>query len=236
MAARNEQNLLQVGKEIQDAGGSALAVKTDITSADQCNYLISQAISNFGSLDILILNAGISMWAPFEKIKDVSFFQDLINTNYLGAVNCVHSGLPHLKENNGMIVATTTAQALIGFPHHSGYSASKHALHGFLDTLDIELQGTVHFLNIFLGWVRETNLRQNAFNAGGEQPEKSDRNHTSQSVGLDDCTEVIIEAIKKGKKNVFIPWKLRLIPFLNLFFRGFLRRKIFKAVREQTAD
>ena len=78
------------------------------------------------------------MWAPFEEISDISFFNDLIETNYKGAVYCVHSALPHLILSQGMIITCSTAQAIVGFTNHSGYAASKHAVEGFTKAMAIE--------------------------------------------------------------------------------------------------
>ena len=173
------------------------------------------------------------MWAPFEEISDISFFNDLIETNYKGAVYCVHSALPHLILSQGMIITCSTAQAIVGFTNHSGYAASKHALHGFLDTLDIELNGKVRFLEAFLGWIRGTNMRSNAFGPDGKKMGETKRKHSKNSVDVDECSERIIRAIKNDKKTVYIPWKLKLIPFLDLFFGKYLRNKINKAVNSE---
>jgi NAD(P)-dependent dehydrogenase (short-subunit alcohol dehydrogenase family) len=65
------------------------------------------------------------MWTPFESLKDVGFFRQLMETNYMGAVHCCHAALPHLKSSNGLIVNCSTGQALMGFPNHSGYALLK---------------------------------------------------------------------------------------------------------------
>ena len=137
-AARRLDELERVCGIINDAGGKSIPIQTDITVLSQCQNMVDQTIKTFGRVDGLILNAGISMWARFDEISDIGFFQDLLNVNYLGAVNCVHAALPHLKKSRGKIVSCSTGQALMGFPRHSGYAASKHALHGFLSTLAIE--------------------------------------------------------------------------------------------------
>ncbi len=137
-AARRLPELERVCSIINDSGGSSIAVKTDITVLEQCIEMVNVAVKTYGKVDGLILNAGVSMWARFDKLTDISFFNDLMNVNYMGAVNCVHAALPHLKSSKGKIISCSTGQALMGFPRHSGYAASKHALHGFLSTLAIE--------------------------------------------------------------------------------------------------
>lgn len=229
-AARRLDEIERVSAAIRVDGGSALAVQTDITDLAACQQLIQTTIDEYDKLDGLILNAGVSMWARFDEITDISFFQDLINVNYLGAVNCCHAALPQLKKTGGKIVSCSTAQAIMGFPNHSGYVASKHALHGFLATLDMELRGEVSILEAVLSWIRGTNLRDNAFGPAGIGTVRSSRKHTSESVSLEACVDQIIGAIEADKKTVYIPKKLRFIPFLNTFFQGFLQRKVSGAV------
>jgi short-subunit dehydrogenase len=170
------------------------------------------------------------MWARFEEITDIEFFHELMNTNYMGAVNCCHAALPYLKKTRGKIVSCSTAQALMGFPNHSGYVASKHALHGFLATLSMELKGEITILEAVLSWIRGTNLRSNAFGSDAKPKEESSRKHTQESVSLEECVEEIIHAIEKDKSTVYIPNKLRLIPFLNVFFKQYLERKVNSAI------
>lgn len=232
LAARNKSKLNQVHDKIQSSGGSSLVIPTDITDYNACKHLVKETILKFNQIDSLILNAGVSMWAFFDKIEDPIFFKNLMEINYTGAVNCVHTALPHLKRVRGSIVSITTAQAIMGFPAHSGYAASKHALHGFLETLELEGQGSVHFSNIYLGWIKGTSLRQNAFGADGEKIGESSHNHDGKAIDLDTCIKKIIQSIRKDKRQSFIPAKLKFIPFFNLFARGWLHRKALKAVKD----
>ena len=221
-AARRLDELERVCGVINDAGGKSIPIQTDITVLAQCQNMVDQTIKTFGRVDGLILNAGISMWARFDEISDIGFFQDLLNVNYLGAVNCVHAALPHLKKSRGKIVSCSTGQALMGFPRHSGYAASKHALHGFLSTLAIENKKDITVLEAILGWIRDTNLRGNAFGPDGKKQETPPRRHSKESIALDKCVQKIIRAIKKDWRTAYIPLKLRLIPFFKAFWRWYL--------------
>jgi len=231
-AARNSNELKRVCESINADGGSALAVQTDITDGEACRQMVQATLDTYGKLDGLILNAGVSMWARFEDIDDLSFFQDLMNVNYHGAVNCCHAALSALKQSHGKIISCSSAQAYMGFPNHSGYVASKHALHGFLETLDMEHSGEITILEAVLSWIRGTSLRSNAFGADGKKHEQAAKKHTSESVSLEVCVAQIIQAIEGDKKTVFIPRKLSLIPFLHTFFKGFLQRKVIRAINK----
>tara|TARA_Y100001968_G_C19414724_1_gene748365 strand:- start:368 stop:1171 length:804 start_codon:yes stop_codon:yes gene_type:complete len=229
-AARRLDQLERVCDQINNAGGTSIPVQTDVTALDQCQELVNQTIDVFGRIDAVVLNAGISMWARFEEITDLTFFKDLINVNYLGAVNCVFASLPHLKKTNGKIISCSTGQALMGFPNHSGYSASKHALHGFLSTLAIENKNEITILEAVLGWIRNTELRGNAFGVDGKKHKKPPKQHSKESIDLNQCVGRILLGIKKDWRTVYIPKKLRLIPFFKAFWRWYLEFRVHRAV------
>tara|TARA_A100001015_G_scaffold93236_1_gene103692 strand:+ start:3901 stop:4707 length:807 start_codon:yes stop_codon:yes gene_type:complete len=231
-AARTMTKLETVCKNIKDNGGSAIPIQADITNKDQCEEVVTQTIENYKRVDGLVLNAGISMWAKFDEIKDVSFFKTIIDTNYLGSVYCVHAALPFLKKTKGKIISCSTAQAIIGFPNHSGYVASKHALHGFLSTIRMENKEEITVLEAVLSWIKGTDLRNNSFSFDGKRQGEITRKHTKEAIPLAECVDTIVSAIEKDLKTVYIPKKLSLIPFLKVFFNGFLEKKVVSAIND----
>ena len=231
-AARTKKKLDSVCSEINKNGDQSIAVQADITDKTQCDEMISVAIKKYNKIDALILNAGISMWARFDKIEDVDFFKDIMNTNYMGSVYCVHAALPFLKKSKGKIISCSTGQAIMGFPNHSGYVASKHALHGFLSTIRMENKTDITVLEAVLSWIKGTDLRNNSFGSDGKKQNGKTRKHTKEAVPLALCVQTIIHSIEKDLDTVYIPKKLSLIPFLKVFFNGFLERKIIRAINE----
>ena len=107
--------------------------------------------------------------APFETVTDPGVFEKLMQVNYLGAVYCIHAALPHLLHSRGLIVAISSAQAWTGMPMHTGYAAAKAALQGFLDSLEMEMDGRVRVLGVYPGWIRDTELRRHALGADGHE-------------------------------------------------------------------
>jgi short-subunit dehydrogenase len=142
IAARNEERLNELMKEVESKGAQALIVPTDVTSEDACKRLIRMTIEKWGSIDVLVNNAGGTMWTKFEDITDTSIFEKLLRLNYLGSVYCTYYALPHLKKSRGLVVAVSSVAGLTGVPTRTGYAAAKHALFGFFDSLRIELEGT----------------------------------------------------------------------------------------------
>ena len=231
-AARTKEKLQIVCRDIIENGGNSIAVQADITDKTQCDKIINVAIEKYKKIDALILNAGISMWARFDEIKDVEFFKEIMDTNYMGSVYCVHAALPFLKKSKGKIISCSTGQAIMGFPNHSGYVASKHALHGFLSTIRMENKADITVLEAVLSWIKGTNLRNNSFGANGEKQQEFVRKHTKEAIPLRHCVQAIVNSIEKDLETVYIPKKLSLIPFLRLFFNRFLERKVTKAISE----
>jgi NAD(P)-dependent dehydrogenase (short-subunit alcohol dehydrogenase family) len=142
LAARNEARLNELKKEVESIGAQALVVPTDVTREEACKRLIRMTVEKWGSIDVLVNNAGGTMWTNFEDVTDTSIFEKLMRLNYLGSVYCTYYALPHLKKSKGLVVAVSSVAGIAGVPTRTGYAASKHALFGFFDSLRIELEGT----------------------------------------------------------------------------------------------
>lgn len=225
LVARRGEQLEATAAECRERGGQATTVVGDVTSLDDCHRAVTVAVEAYGGVDVLVANAGVSMWAKFEDVVDTSMFRDLIEVNYMGAVNCIHAALPHLKERKGVIAAVSSIQGRIPVPLHTGYVASKHALQGFLDTLRGELKGTgVDVVTALPHWLRGTELRQSAFAKDGDRVGEGRRGHSKESVSLEDCSEAIIRGIARRDREVVIPWKLKLLPWLKLIAPALLDR------------
>jgi predicted dehydrogenase len=118
LAARNAAGLQAVAADCMAMGARTLIMPTDITDAQQCRHLVETTVSQLGSLDILINNAGVSAHALFEDVKadDLGWYEELMRVNLWGAVCCTHAALPALKESHGRIVAVSSL-AGVTLPH-----------------------------------------------------------------------------------------------------------------------
>ena len=96
----------------------------------------------------------------------------------------------------------------------------------------MEHRGEITVMEAVLGWIRGTNLRNNAYDFDGSKNTNTSKKHTKESVSLNNCVEKIIQAILDEKKTIYIPGKLRLLPFLNLFFKNYLEKKVKSAIDE----
>ena len=112
LAARNEQRLKDIASECERVGATTCVVPTDVTEEQSCHQLIQQAVETFGRLDVLVNNAGMSMWATLEEVSDLSQFEYLMRVNYLSCVYCTKYALPHLKQSKGRVVAVASVAGL----------------------------------------------------------------------------------------------------------------------------
>ena len=232
---RDGARLEETAERCRQGGGTVVTVTGDVTEPDDCARLIAAALDRFGGIDYLVLSAGVSMWARFEDIEDVTIFRKVMETNYLGAVHCAHAALPYLKERRGMIVAISSIQGKIGVPYHTGYVASKHALQGFCDTLRVELEGSgVRVLTVLPHWLRGTGLRQNAYGKSGTPMGNARPAHSGESIGLDECCREIVAAIRSGKRELIIPLRLRVLAWLNKLSPKLVERIVKSKTEEQT--
>lgn len=232
--SRSQEKLEAAGALCQARGGPVLLVPGDVTRPEDCRRLMEETVSRYGRVDYLVSNAGISMWARFEEVEDLSIFRKLMETNYLGTVHCAHYALPHLRKSGGMLVAISSIQGKIGVPLHTGYVASKHALQGFLAALRTELSGSgVDILTVLPHWLRGTGLRQSAFGKDGGTLGEASRRHSKESISLEACSAAILKAVRKRKRELVIPAKLKALPWLNLVHPGIVEFLVRGAVREQ---
>jgi short-subunit dehydrogenase len=134
LSARNGARLEETAQECRARGATAETFAGDVGRPEDCSACVARALECFGGLDVLVNNAGITMWARFDAVTDFSVYERLL------AVHMTAAALPHLKRTRGLIVAVASIAGLTGVPERTGYAASKHAMVGFFESLRIELQ------------------------------------------------------------------------------------------------
>lgn len=138
----------------------------DVSIEKDCNSWINQTIENFGRIDYLFNNAGISMHALFEEC-DIHVLEKVMGVNFWGMVYCTKFALPYLKESKGHIIGISSIAGFKGLPGRSGYSASKFAMNGFLESLRVENRYSgIHILIACPGYTK-SNIRKVALNKSG---------------------------------------------------------------------
>ncbi|HOW25842.1 MAG TPA: SDR family oxidoreductase [Bacteroidales bacterium] len=217
LAARNEEKLGEMINGYRKRGIRAIAVPTDVSSEADCRELIRKTVEAFGRVDILINNAGISMRALFEEV-DLNVLHRLMDVNFWGTVYCSKHALPYLLKTRGSIVGVISVAGYVGLPGRTGYSASKFAVRGFLDTLRTENRKKgLHVLVVAPGFTG-TNIRNLSLTADGTPQGKTPRDE-GKMMTAEEVARRIIRAIQRRKRSLILTFvEGKLTVFLNKFF------------------
>ena len=140
VSARSESGLNSLVYEIKQLGGEAIAVLADVSVYEQVQNIAQKTVEQYGRLDTWVHAAGTAVIAPFEQVTPDEF-RRVIDVNLMGQVYGAMVALPHLRrEGGGALIHVSSVEARQSLPLQSAYSASKHAMEGFLDSLRMELQ------------------------------------------------------------------------------------------------
>lgn len=236
LGSRNQAALEVTANACIQGGGKAISVATDVTDEQACRQLIESAVNSFGAIDGLVNNAGISMYARFEQVTDLSLFERIMKVNYLGAVYCTHYALPYLKKSQGLLVAISSLSGKTGVPTRSAYVASKHAMQGFFDTVRIELKGTgVDVLVVSPGFVA-TDIRQRVLGRDGMPLVANLQDEQQQAMSVEECVNQIVHAIAKRQRELIMTRKGRFGLWLKLIVPEFVDWIAVKAVKSQESS
>lgn len=230
LASRNEEKLREVTEICQRKGGEAIYVRTNVALESDCKNLIQKAVEKFSGIDVLINNAGITMYSLFEEIEDLSIFERLMRVNYLGSVYCTYYALPYLKRSRGRIVAVSSLTGKAGVPTRSGYAATKHAMVGFFDSIRIELaRYGISVTIVYPGFVA-TKIRENALGKDGKPLGKS-HIEEEKAMEVEKAAELILKAIARRKRELVMTLKGKIGPWIKLIAPGLVDKIAEKAIQ-----
>lgn len=202
IAARGVDKLKTVEQRLLNQGVDVVAIQADVSIEEDCERIVRTTIEHFGKLDILVNNAGISMRAMFQDL-DLAVMRKLMDVNFWGTVQCTKYALPYLLQSKGSVVGVISIAGYLGLPARTGYSASKYAVRGFLDTLRVEtLKKGLNVLVVAPGFT-SSNIRKTALVADGSQQGETPRNE-SNMMSSEECAAYIVKAIKKRKSELIL--------------------------------
>lgn len=231
LAARRADLLEGIERELRAGGCDALAVVTDVTREEDCRNLIEKTIEKYGRIDILINNAGLSMRALFRDV-DISVLRSLFDVNFWGAVQCTKYALPWLIKSRGSVAAVSSVAGFVGLPGRTGYSASKYALHGFLETLRIEnLKNGLHVLILCAGFTK-SDIRKKALTADGSQQGFTPREEEKMMMP-EDVARAIVKALRRKRNYVILTLEGKMTALVKRIAPRFLEHAAYlKMARE----
>lgn len=202
LSGRNEEKLREV-KQICENSETIKILPLDLEEYTNLGEKAAEAINGFGRIDILVNNGGVSQ-RSLVKDTAISVDKRIMDINYLGTVALTKAVLPHFIENqSGQFVVTTSIVGKIGTPLRSSYAASKHALHGFFDSLRAENHPHKIAVTIVCPGFVNTNVSVNALTGDGTPQNKMDT-ATQNGIQPDRFAKKMAKAIFKKKEEVYI--------------------------------
>jgi NAD(P)-dependent dehydrogenase (short-subunit alcohol dehydrogenase family) len=222
LAARNEEKLALLAQIIKTEGGVAIYVTTDVTKEEDCKRLIDRTVEVFGGIDVLICNAGISMRAAFDDV-DMNVLHRVMNVNFWGTAYCAKYALPYLQASRGSLVGISSVAGLHGLPGRTGYSASKFAMTGLLETIRTEnIKKGVHVMVACPGFTA-SNVRFSALTADGSAQGATPREE-SRMMTAEEVARIVADGIAKRKRLCLMESEGRLTHFVKKFAPSLLDR------------
>lgn len=219
MAARSFDKLCSLAPSVAPED-RVLAVRCDVSDEQDCKDLVKSAVDRFGRIDILVNNAGLSMRAMFKDL-DLSVIHKLMDVNFWGTVNCTKYALPYLLESKGQVVGVISIAGYSALPARTGYSSSKYAIRGFLDTLRIEHIKDGLGVLVFAPGYTSSNVRNAALTADGS-PQGETPLDEDKLMSAEDCALHLARGLEKRKSEVILTglgratvWAHRLFPRLT---------------------
>jgi short-subunit dehydrogenase len=212
--ARNEDNLKNLLLEFP--GAELHTYPADVSKEAECKAFISTTIAKFGGIDILINNAGISMRALVEE-TDLATLRRVMDVNFWGTVCCTKFALESIITRKGTVVGVSSVAGYRGLPGRSGYSASKHAVNGWLEALRTEmLDKGVNVMWVSPGFTA-SNIRNVALNSEGK-PQGESPLDEGKLMTAEECAVHIADAISKRKRTLVLTFTGKQAVFMNRFF------------------
>ena len=220
LGARSEEKLAQLAQLISSEGGVVTYIATDVTKENECIRLIEKAVEQFGGVDVMICNAGISMRALFDDVE-ISVLHRVMDVNFWGAAYCAKYALPYLQASKGSLVGISSVAGLHGLPGRTGYSASKFAMTGLFETIRIEnVKKGVHVMIACPGFTA-SNVRYSALTADGTAQGATPREESCMMTA-EEVARIVANGIIKRRRLCLMEAEGRATHFIKKFFPSLL--------------
>jgi short-subunit dehydrogenase len=205
----DRERLEPVAAKLTSAGIEALPIACDVTSWQACR----RALDEVRDVDVLVNNAGITHLGHFRE-TDVDVIRRVMDVNFFGAVNCTRAALDSLIERRGRIVAISSVAGFGPLATRSGYSASKHALHGLFDSLRAELRGTGVSVTLVCPSFVRTEIGERALGADGGRPRMA-RTQTGTPLEPETIADAVFAATMRRRRLLLPSRDARLARLLS---------------------
>ncbi len=227
ISSRNEKALLELKLICEKNGSNCALIPLDLEDSDTFHVLSALAFSKFQSIDYLVLNGGISQ-RSLTKETSLGIDRKLMEVNYFGNIALAKAVLPYmLQQGKGHIATVSSIVGVFGFPLRSAYSASKHALHGFYETLRAEIEKSGIYVSVIIPGRVRTNISLNALDKDGKAYNKLDKGQ-AQGMAPEKAAIKILRGLRRKKKEIYIGgWEI-----LMVFIRRYLPFVFYRIVNK----
>lgn len=213
---RNYEKLYEL--QTSNAGRPLHIATADVSKELDCQNFIDSVLHTFGTIDILINNAGVSMRALFKDL-DLDTLRTLMDVNFWGTVYCTKFALQEIIKNKGTIVGVSSPAGFRGLPGRTGYSASKFAVNGFLEALRTELLNDgANVMWVSPGFTA-SNIRNVALDKDAK-PQKENPMDEDKMMTAEECAGYILKSIEKRRRTLVLTLLGKTSVLLNKLFPG----------------
>lgn len=215
LVARRKKELQILQKKLN---GKVLIYEVDVTNINQCRWASEDFIAHHGAPDIVIANAGISTGTLTENFSDIQTFKKIIDTNLNGVINTFYPFVQLFKKREqGQFVGISSIAGIRGLPGSGAYSSSKAALINYLESFRVEMAPyKIDVTTIAPGYIKTPMTDVNDYSMPFIMP-------------VNKAAISFINAIRKKKKFIIIPWQMKIIGYLMrilpIFIWDFLAKK-----------
>lgn len=231
ITGRNKQGLDITVDELRKRNIDIHGFQGDVSNEQDNKAMAEEAIRLFGTIDVLINNAGISMRAIFSEVE-IEVVKKVMDINFYGALYATKYCLPEIAKNKGSIVGISSIAGFLGLPGRTGYSSSKFALNGFLAVMRTELLNTgVHVLTACPGFTA-SNIRKHALTKDGHEQGESPRAE-EKMMSAEECAFHIYRAVVKRKRSLVLTGEGKLAVWLNKWWPSMAERLVYYVMAKE---
>lgn len=231
ITGRSSEKLKLTVQKLQIAGIEVTSILADAGSEADNQRMSEEVLAQFGTIDILINNAGISMRALFQDL-DLQVFKTVMDINFYGTVYATKFCLPAILKSKGSIIGVSSINGFRGTPARTAYTASKFAMNGFFEALRTEIMNSgVHVLVACPGFT-SSNIRNNALKADGTRQGESPRDE-NEMMTAEEVAEAILKATLKRKRDLILTGQGKLVVWLNKWFPAIMDGIVYRQMAKE---
>lgn len=231
ITGRNKEELDKAVAELRGKGVTITGMQADVTVEEDNKRMAEETIRQYGTIDVLINNAGISMRALFSEV-DLVVVRKVMDINFFGVLYATKYCLAEITKNKGSVVGISSIAGFRGLPGRTGYSASKFALNGFLEVLRTELLKTgVHVLTACPGFTT-SNIRKRSLTKDGSQQGESPRQE-EKMMSAEECAQHVYRATVKRKRTLVLTTQGKFAVLLNKWFPSLADKLVYNVMARE---